>query len=42
MSEFTVVNPASEEIVAAVARTTAGETDAAIERAVIARAIARA
>ena len=42
MSEFTVVNPASEEIVAAVARTTAGETDAAIERAVIAQAAWRA
>jgi len=37
MSEFTVVNPATEEIVTTVARTTAEETDAAIERAVTAQ-----
>jgi acyl-CoA reductase-like NAD-dependent aldehyde dehydrogenase len=42
MSEFTVVNPATEEIVTTVARTTAGETDAAIERAVMAQAAWRA
>jgi acyl-CoA reductase-like NAD-dependent aldehyde dehydrogenase len=42
MSEFTVVNPATEEIVTTVARTTADETDAAIERAVTAQAAWRA
>jgi acyl-CoA reductase-like NAD-dependent aldehyde dehydrogenase len=42
MSEFTVVNPATEEIVTAVARTTAEETDAAIARAVTAQAAWRA
>ena len=42
MSEFTVVNPATEEIVATVARTSVGETDAAIERAVAAQAAWRA
>ena len=42
MSEFTVVNPATEEIVTTVARTTADETDAAIERAVIAQVAWRA
>ena len=38
MSEFTVVNPANEEIVATVPRTSADETDAAIARAVAAQA----
>ena len=38
MSEFTVVNPATEEIVTTVTRTSAAETDAAIERAVAAQA----
>jgi acyl-CoA reductase-like NAD-dependent aldehyde dehydrogenase len=42
MSEFTVVNPATEEIVTTVARTSAAETDAAIERAVAAQAAWRA
>jgi acyl-CoA reductase-like NAD-dependent aldehyde dehydrogenase len=42
MSEFTVVNPATEEIVTTVARTTADETDAAIERAVMAQVAWRA
>jgi acyl-CoA reductase-like NAD-dependent aldehyde dehydrogenase len=42
MSEFTVVNPATEEIVTTVARTTADETDAAIERAVLAQVAWRA
>ena len=42
MSEFTVVNPATEEIVTTVARTTAEETDAAIARAVTAQAAWRA
>jgi acyl-CoA reductase-like NAD-dependent aldehyde dehydrogenase len=42
MSEFTVVNPATEEIVITVARTSAAETDAAIERAVAAQAAWRA
>jgi acyl-CoA reductase-like NAD-dependent aldehyde dehydrogenase len=42
MSEFTVVNPATEEIVTTVARTTADETDAAIERAVTAQVAWRA
>ncbi len=42
MSEFTVVNPATEEIVTTVARTTADETDAAIERAVAAQVSWRA
>jgi acyl-CoA reductase-like NAD-dependent aldehyde dehydrogenase len=42
MSEFTVVNPATEEIVTTVPRTTADETDAAIERAVIAQVAWRA
>src|SRR6266516_7099562 len=42
MSEFTVVNPATEEIVTAVARTSAAETDAAIERAVVAQEAWRA
>jgi acyl-CoA reductase-like NAD-dependent aldehyde dehydrogenase len=42
MSEFTVVNPATEEIVTTVARTTAEETDAAIERAVTAQVAWRA
>ncbi len=42
MSEFTVVNPATEEIVTAVTRTSAAETDAAIERAVAAQAAWRA
>jgi acyl-CoA reductase-like NAD-dependent aldehyde dehydrogenase len=37
MSEFTVVNPANEEIVATVPRTSADETDAAIARAVTAQ-----
>jgi acyl-CoA reductase-like NAD-dependent aldehyde dehydrogenase len=37
MSEFTVVNPANEQIVASVPRTSAGETDAAIARAVAAQ-----
>jgi acyl-CoA reductase-like NAD-dependent aldehyde dehydrogenase len=40
MSEFTVVNPATEEIVTTVARTSAAETDAAIERAVAAQRLA--
>ncbi len=38
MSEFTVVNPANEEIVATVPRTSADETDTAIARAVAAQA----
>jgi acyl-CoA reductase-like NAD-dependent aldehyde dehydrogenase len=38
MSEFTVVNPATEEIVTTVARTSLAQTDAAIERAVAAQA----
>jgi acyl-CoA reductase-like NAD-dependent aldehyde dehydrogenase len=42
MSEFTVVNPATEEVVTTVARTSVGETDAAIERAVAAQAAWRA
>src|ERR1035437_5639287 len=42
MSEFTVVNPATEEIVSTVARTTADDTDAAIERAVLAQVAWRA
>jgi acyl-CoA reductase-like NAD-dependent aldehyde dehydrogenase len=42
MSEFTIVNPATEEIVTTVARTTAEETDAAIERAVTAQVAWRA
>ena len=42
MSEFTVVNPATEEIVTTVTRTSAAETDAAIERAVAAQAAWRA
>ena len=42
MSEFTVVNPATEEIVTTVPRTTADETDAAIERAVMAQVAWRA
>ena len=42
MSEFTVVNPATEEIVTTVARTSADEADAAIERAVGAQAAWRA
>src|SRR6266487_4034674 len=42
MSEFTVVNPATEQIVTTVARTSAAETDAAIERAVAAQAAWRA
>jgi len=42
MSEFTVVNPATEEIVTTVARTSADEADAAIERAVAAQAAWRA
>ena len=42
MSEFTVVNPATEEIVTAVTRTSAAETDAAIERAVVAQEAWRA
>ncbi|MGD0687930.1 MAG: aldehyde dehydrogenase family protein [Streptosporangiaceae bacterium] len=42
MSEFTIVNPATEEIVTTVARTTAEETDAAIERAVMAQVAWRA
>ncbi len=42
MSEFTVVNPATEEIVTTVARTSADETDAAVERAVAAQAAWRA
>jgi acyl-CoA reductase-like NAD-dependent aldehyde dehydrogenase len=42
MSEFTVMNPATEEIVTTVARTSAAETDAAIERAVAAQAAWRA
>jgi acyl-CoA reductase-like NAD-dependent aldehyde dehydrogenase len=42
MSEFTIVNPATEEIVTTVARTTADETDAAIERAVMAQVAWRA
>ncbi len=42
MSEFTVVNPATEEIVTTVPRTSAAETDAAISRAVAARAAWRA
>src|SRR5712691_2889054 len=42
MSEFAVVNPATEEIVTTVARTSADETDAAIERAVAAQAAWRA
>jgi acyl-CoA reductase-like NAD-dependent aldehyde dehydrogenase len=42
MSECTVVNPATEEIVTTVARTTADETDAAIERAVMAQVAWRA
>jgi acyl-CoA reductase-like NAD-dependent aldehyde dehydrogenase len=37
MSEFTVVNPANEEIVTSVPRTSAEETDAAIARAVAAQ-----
>src|SRR6266487_2405516 len=42
MSEFTVVNPATEQIVTTVARTSAAETDAAIERAVAAQEAWRA
>jgi acyl-CoA reductase-like NAD-dependent aldehyde dehydrogenase len=42
MSEFTVVNPANEEIVTSVPRTSADETDAAIARAVAAQASWRA
>ncbi|MGD0687559.1 MAG: aldehyde dehydrogenase family protein, partial [Streptosporangiaceae bacterium] len=42
MSEFTVVNPATEEVVTTVARTTVAETDAAIERAVTAQVAWRA
>src|SRR6266566_2046401 len=42
MSEFAVVNPATEQIVTTVARTSADETDAAIERAVAAQAAWRA
>jgi len=42
MSEFAVVNPATEEIVTTVARTSADEADAAIERAVAAQAAWRA
>ncbi len=42
MSEFTVVNPANEEIVSTVPRTSADETDAAIARAVAAQAAWRA
>ena len=42
MSEFTVVNPATEEIVTTVTRTSAAETDAAIERAVAAQVAWRA
>src|SRR6266571_4033914 len=42
MSEFAVVNPATEEIVTTVARTSADETDAAVERAVAAQAAWRA
>jgi acyl-CoA reductase-like NAD-dependent aldehyde dehydrogenase len=42
MSEFTVVNPATEEIVTTVARTSLAQTDAAIERAVAAQASWRA
>jgi acyl-CoA reductase-like NAD-dependent aldehyde dehydrogenase len=42
MSEFTVVNPATEQIVTTVPRTSAAETDAAIERAVAAQAAWRA
>jgi acyl-CoA reductase-like NAD-dependent aldehyde dehydrogenase len=38
MSEFTVVNPATEEIVTTVTRTSLAQTDAAIERAVAAQA----
>ena len=37
MSEFTVVNPANEEIVTSVPRTSAEETDAAIARAAAAQ-----
>ena len=40
MSEFTVVNPATEEIVTTVTRTSLAQTDAAIERAVAAQALA--
>jgi acyl-CoA reductase-like NAD-dependent aldehyde dehydrogenase len=42
MSEFTVVNPANEEIVTTVPRTSADETDAAIARAVAAQPAGRA
>jgi acyl-CoA reductase-like NAD-dependent aldehyde dehydrogenase len=42
MSEFTIVNPANEEIVTTVPRTSADETDAAIARAVTAQAAWRA
>jgi acyl-CoA reductase-like NAD-dependent aldehyde dehydrogenase len=42
MSEFTVVNPATEEIVTTVPRTSADQADAAIERAVAAQAAWRA
>jgi len=42
MSEFTVVNPATEQIVTTVARTSAAETDAAIVRAVAAQEAWRA
>jgi acyl-CoA reductase-like NAD-dependent aldehyde dehydrogenase len=42
MSEFTVVNPATEEIVTTVTRTSLAQTDAAIERAVAAQVSWRA
>ena len=42
MSEFTVVNPATEEIVTTVTRTSLAQTDAAIERAVAAQTSWRA
>ena len=38
MSEFTVINPATEEAVRTVALTSAEQTDAAIERAAAAQA----